>query len=197
MHLRSLVIRNFRALEDIRVELDKRVSVIVGPNAVGKTTALEAIRLAKAMLVPRTPNESMQTLFSLGLASPHFPQKLRIESIATDPSRPVVIGCRFRLTENEFAALEQANQQISLSLVQSRLGQAFANTGALIAFLSSPAGQQQLNAAHGEVREALNQIRASKECQLELTITRETGATSTGHAIHPSLIAFLEQRLPV
>ena len=38
MHLIGLKIKNFRALEDIFVEFDKRVSVIVGPNAAGKTT---------------------------------------------------------------------------------------------------------------------------------------------------------------
>ncbi|MDE2463579.1 MAG: AAA family ATPase, partial [Alphaproteobacteria bacterium] len=46
MHLKRLRVTNFRALDDIDVTLDTRVSVIIGPNAVGKTTVLEAIRLA-------------------------------------------------------------------------------------------------------------------------------------------------------
>ncbi len=65
MHIRTLKIKNFRALEDVHVEFDRRVNVIVGPNAVGKTTVLEAIRLLKALLVPRTQQESTQTLNSL------------------------------------------------------------------------------------------------------------------------------------
>src|SRR6266478_3973813 len=136
MHLRTLRIKNFRALEDIQVEFDRRVSVIVGPNAIGKTTVLEAIRLAKAMLVPRTQNETTQTLFSLGASSPHFPQRLRIDSLASDPNSPIVINCRFNLSDEELGALGGASEQISLSLVQSRLGQTFASAGALLGYLS-------------------------------------------------------------
>ena len=58
MHIKSLRVKNFRALEDIEVDFDNRVNVIVGPNAIGKTTVLEAIRLVKALLSPRTQNES-------------------------------------------------------------------------------------------------------------------------------------------
>ena len=45
MHLINVKIKNFRAIEDIHVEFDSRVNVIVGPNAAGKTTVLEAVRL--------------------------------------------------------------------------------------------------------------------------------------------------------
>ncbi len=41
MRRKSIHIRNFRALEQIDVDLDSPVSVIVGPNAIGKTTLLE------------------------------------------------------------------------------------------------------------------------------------------------------------
>jgi hypothetical protein len=47
MHLHKLRIANFRAIENIDAEFDSLVSVIIGPNAIGKTTILEAIRLAK------------------------------------------------------------------------------------------------------------------------------------------------------
>ncbi len=50
MHLHTLRISNFRALENIEVQFDTLVSVIIGPNAIGKTTILEAIRFAKAVL---------------------------------------------------------------------------------------------------------------------------------------------------
>ncbi|MBV9218993.1 MAG: AAA family ATPase [Methylobacteriaceae bacterium] len=41
MHLRTLSIRNFRAISNIGIEFTAPVSVIVGPNAIGKTTILE------------------------------------------------------------------------------------------------------------------------------------------------------------
>ena len=53
MKIKSIVIRNFRGLANIETELGELVSVIVGPNAVGKTTFLEAIRLTRCLLAPR------------------------------------------------------------------------------------------------------------------------------------------------
>jgi hypothetical protein len=41
-------------------------------NAVDKTTVLEAIRLAKAVLAPRTQNEAGQALQSLRIAVPNL-----------------------------------------------------------------------------------------------------------------------------
>jgi AAA15 family ATPase/GTPase len=101
MHLKSLIIKNFRVLEDIDVEFDPRVNVIVGPNAVGKTTLLEAIRFAKALLAPRTQNESNQVLFALGASSPHNPQNLIYDAITCDPRKPLIIRCSYVLTDEE------------------------------------------------------------------------------------------------
>jgi len=51
MKLRHVSIKNFKKLTDIRFSIEKDLSVIVGPNAVGKSTVFEAIRLAKAILL--------------------------------------------------------------------------------------------------------------------------------------------------
>jgi recombinational DNA repair ATPase RecF len=64
MWLKSLTIRNLRSIENIAVSFDQRTNVIVGPNAVGKTTLLEGIRLAKATLAPRIPDETQQAFMS-------------------------------------------------------------------------------------------------------------------------------------
>jgi recombinational DNA repair ATPase RecF len=84
MHVSHVAIRNFRALADIDCDLSPRINVVVGPNAVGKTTILQAIRVAKAILAPRTPSEAQQVLMSLGAASPHFPQRLFLNSLARE-----------------------------------------------------------------------------------------------------------------
>jgi recombinational DNA repair ATPase RecF len=65
MHIHNIKVKNFRALEDIYVEFDSKVNVIVGPNAAGKTTVLEAVRLVKALLAPRTQSEAGQVIQSL------------------------------------------------------------------------------------------------------------------------------------
>lgn len=45
MQLRSLQLRNFRSHPDLLIDFESGVSLIYGPNAVGKTTILEAIHL--------------------------------------------------------------------------------------------------------------------------------------------------------
>ncbi|HEX3953924.1 MAG TPA: ATP-binding protein [Stellaceae bacterium] len=91
MFLRYLSIKNFRAIKEISAHFDKPINVIVGPNASGKTTVLEAIRLAKALLAPRTPNEPNQTLTALGAMSPHMPQRLIGDAIAQNQNTPTEI----------------------------------------------------------------------------------------------------------
>jgi predicted ATP-binding protein involved in virulence len=90
MHLKRLRVENFRALEKIDVEFDARVSVIIGPNAIGKTTVLEAIRLAKGILSPRTQNETNQVLQALGAMSPHMPQRIFPTALTNKPNLPLV-----------------------------------------------------------------------------------------------------------
>ena len=64
MKLTQLSVRNFRGLQNIVVNFDSRANVIVGPNAIGKTTVLEAIRLAKAVLAPRVYDEGQHALYN-------------------------------------------------------------------------------------------------------------------------------------
>jgi predicted ATPase len=195
MHLQSLKIVNFRALKDIEIDFDNRVNVIVGPNAIGKSTILEAIRLVKAMLSPRTQNESNQALFALGAASPHVPNRLKMNAIAQDETQPVVISCRYKFSADETQWLKNETPQVATNIVQARMGQAFAFPGALISFLSSPQGKVELEKATIEVEDEWARIDAAgQQILLELTITPGVGPTSTGSQIGPTLLSALEAR---
>ena len=50
MLIRSLELRNFRAFETLKIELNPKLSVIVGQNGTGKTTILEAAAIASGTL---------------------------------------------------------------------------------------------------------------------------------------------------
>lgn len=117
MHITHLVIKNFRALEDIECDLSPRVNVIVGPNGVGKTTILHAIRVAKAILAPRTPNEAFQVLISIGAASPHFPQRLFLNSLAREVNKSIDVRCTFSLSDAEIALTQASLPQLIQSTV--------------------------------------------------------------------------------
>lgn len=197
MHVKSLKVKNFRALEDIDVDFDSRVNVIVGPNAVGKTTVLEAIRLVKSLLSPRTQNESMQVLFSLGASSPHLPQQISLAALARNQNLPVVIGVRFELSQEEIEWLEASIQLICRGLVQARMGQAFMNPLTLVSFLSTQQGQDALESAQLEVQRALAQLKDERnQCRIQLTISQDAGVQATDNSIWPTLLGMLDQRHP-
>src|SRR4051794_36704264 len=99
MKIRKLTIDNFRGLSHIECEFDKSTNIIVGPNAIGKTTVLEAVRLAKSLLMPRYFQEAQQVLVSLGAVSPH-PQLagyLDYAALARNPSEPLRVGLSIEL----------------------------------------------------------------------------------------------------
>jgi len=145
VYLKNLVVKNFRALEDIHCEFGPRINVIVGPNAIGKTTVLQAIRLAKGLLAPRAQQEAQQTLISLGAASPHFPQRLFPAALARDSKLALDIQTTFVLTDTEVQTVSENTQQITRAVLQAQLGQSFASPTSLIQYLGSPEGQTALN----------------------------------------------------
>ena len=43
MTIKSLVLKNFRAYKDIKIDFDSNMNVIIGQNDIGKSTILEAL----------------------------------------------------------------------------------------------------------------------------------------------------------
>jgi AAA ATPase domain len=151
MWLKTVAIRNFRSIENLSMSFDRRANVIVGPNAIGKTTLLEAIRLAKAALAPRTINETQQAFMGLGAVSPHNPlAPLNYAALARDSSRPVEIDAEFGLTGSEIQGLDSLAVEIATAIVRAGLGAPATTQGplALVQYLSSSAGSQRLDAAN-------------------------------------------------
>jgi hypothetical protein len=169
MHLKSIHVKNFRALEEIHVDLDSRVSVIVGPNAIGKTTLLEAIRLVKSVVAPRSPNEPTQALLALGAAVPYNPQKIFPATIARDPKRPVEIRCRYKLEAVEIEALAADMPELATEFTLNSTGRNPQNANLNLAFLSSPAGQAALSAAENTLKGVIEGVRkGTQDLHLDL-----------------------------
>ena len=195
MHLKSLAVKNFRALEDIEVEFDNRVNVIVGPNAIGKTTVLDAVRLTKALLAPRTQSEAVQALISVGAVSPHSPQSLNPEALARDVQRNIEIKCRFAVTDDELGWLRKSTGRIATQVMQAQMGQAFANPSAFTSFISSNQGRAQLTAQEGQIAQSIQSISSGdKSIRLDMTMDIKASRISGGDPVMPTLFAALDQR---
>jgi predicted ATPase len=193
MRLTSFVARNFRGLEDIEVEFDNRVSVIVGPNAIGKTTILEAIRFSKALLAPRTQNESQQTLMALGAAVPYNAQMFFPDAIARDVTQQIEVRCHYQFDEHEISLLEKSVPQIASDLVLSQFGRSFGSPSANIGFLSSAPGQQVLGQWEGQLSQAIKDLKERKRtCDLDVTVDPSSRLNSPD-PLSATLFAHLDQ----
>lgn len=196
LHISHLVIKNFRAIADLSTELSARINVIVGPNGVGKTTILQAIRVAKAITAPRTNDETAQVLISLSAASPHFPQRVFLGALARDPNLPIEVRCTYTLLPSELTVLRVGLGEMVQSLVASRLGQKFANPAILIQFLQTPQGQQSLSAATAELTGLLQRLDSDPTLVLGVTLNGAGAPIVASDPLAGTVIGFLDQRLP-
>ncbi|MBQ9350347.1 AAA family ATPase [Phyllobacterium sp.] len=196
MFISHLVIKNFRAISDLSVSLSQYINVIVGPNGVGKTTILQAIRVAKAIAAPRTQQEPLQVLISLGAASPHFPQRLFLSSLARDPSQLIDVRCTYTLTREEIQIAKQFLPEVVQNLVASRVGQNFSNPAMLVQFMQSPQGVAATMAATSELTGLLGRLDAEPTLTLGVALNGVSGQIAVTDPLAGPLIGFLDQRLP-
>ena len=196
MHLTRLRINNFRALEEIDVSFDSRVSVIIGPNAIGKTTVLEAIRLAKGVLAPRTQNEPNQVLISLGALSPHMPQRLFSAALTNKPDIPLSVKCTYQLVDDEIAQLRLVAPMMSANIAQQSAGITFTSPAQAQAFLNSPVGQNALAVSQVSVEQELQRVDASRTIELNLTIDFRSSSIGGEFPLQQAIFAMLDQARP-
>jgi predicted ATPase len=195
MHLSSINVRNFRSLTELSMEFADGANLIVGPNAVGKTTVLEAIRLAKAVLAPRTAQESGQVLVGLGATSQQLRQMFNFGAIAKDAAKPVEITCKFRLREAEVAVLDDAFGELCRAIVAAQRGISLdAGPFSLVQFLSSPIGRAAMQSVEEAVRQQILLVKESLECTLGLSISPARGVAGSD-LFSQALFSVLENRL--
>jgi len=195
MHIRALRIKNFRALENIEVEFGEGVNVIVGPNAIGKTSVLEGIRLAKALLAPRTVNEATQALMGLGAIAPHDQTALMFDAISRDQQKPVELSSTYELSGSEIAEIETNLKQIATNLVRSSMGQAFSNPTLLISYLASPDGLAAQARAEADLKAALDKVRGGPKTGELSVIIHPDGRFENPDRLFPMFFSFLERQL--
>jgi predicted ATPase len=110
VRIRSLRIRNFRAIEYFDIQDLSDFIVIAGPNGCGKSTVFDAIRLLKSVYVPHEWNRWFSE-FGLNLEKPKT-----ISTLFRDKKRPLSIEAEFSLTESERKFIRERAKNIALSL---------------------------------------------------------------------------------
>ncbi|XHS79332.1 AAA family ATPase [Burkholderiaceae bacterium UC74_6] len=178
MKIKRVIIKNFRKLVDIEFELDKNIAVIVGPNAIGKSSVFEAIRLAKAILFPRMQDELRNVLIGLGASSAHFfngQLSYDISALAGDVSKGVSITLFVELSADEVRNLGDARPTIARSLVAAQLGRSLDDPQLdLRSYFATPMGIQAEKDAMVAVNEAYKSLSGGKAFETRVDITEQS-----------------------
>lgn len=199
MRIKKLEIENLRGLSDVCFEFDQPTNVIVGPNAIGKTTVLEAIRLTKALLMPRYYQEGQQVLVSLGVMSnhPHLNNYLEFSSLARDVSLPVRVSMQIELSNEELSILNSSEEQLSLEILKGQLGRAEdQNQIALTQFLSSQQGKERLSKTRESIKEELLKLQNPIKLPITLRADAKSGTIRGDNQLYQTMIILLERRQP-
>ena len=199
MQIRELQIKNFRGLTNVTFDFDKSTNVIVGPNAIGKTTVLEAIRLVKALLLPRYYQEAQQVLTSLGAASPHpqLSNYLDYPSLSNDPNKPIIISMAIELSETEIKFIKSSANQITFEILRGQLARSDEQGQfALTQYLSTDDGKKRLESTRIEVTNRIERLEPPFRIPLTLTIDGAQGQIGGANIFDQTLISTLEKKLP-
>lgn len=195
MHLVHLEISNFRSIKNLSLSFKNGANLFVGPNAVGKSTVLEAIRLAKAVLAPRTQQEARQVLVALGALSAS--QQMNMPAIAGDSKKPIKIDCTYELTEGEVSQLSDLGGSLAQNLAAAQQGIDLTAPNAelnMIQFFSSPGGAKARQQALLYIQEPLGKFIKERKCRLFLTL-EPNGNFSGSDVLSQLLFSLYERRL--
>lgn len=188
MKFKKISISNFRKLNDISFECSDNITTIVGPNGVGKSSVLDAIRIVKAVLLPSSRDEMQQTLQFLGLFSQHLNQIL-VENISGDFQKETVIDIRIEVSQSEIEALKLDIDNFNVLRLQNQLGQSNLASINLISFLSTPIGKQHLSEIQKDTDKLLAEFQKTNIAQIRLSVNQKQIRGLNG--FHQELISHL------
>lgn len=105
MRIKSIVVRNFRAINFVEIRDVPNAVVIAGPNGCGKSSIFDAIRLVKSAYGQYRNNEFSSWFgeFQIDL------NRLQVESerILNDPCKPMKIEIEFNLSPSEVGFIKK------------------------------------------------------------------------------------------
>lgn len=196
MKLTYVRIKNFRGISDVEMSFNNRTSVIVGPNAIGKTTVLEAIRLTKSMLMPSYSTESQEVLASLGAHSMNSGY-YDITSLCNDVSKKIEICVKFQIQKKEIDFLKERVGSMAKQSVQDELGNNFSENGTnLIQYFSQEKGRKHLEEKISEISTHLDGISELEPITTSLIIDPEKNLIHGTDYIVQMLVKELSNQRP-
>lgn len=201
MKIKRCQIRNFRGLEDVELVFQEDTCLIAGPNAIGKSTVLEAIRLNRALLLNRYPSEGQTVLHALGATTNPNQIMLRggyfdFSAIAQDPDSNILVRMEVQLESHELPKINGSLQQLALDFLRGNLGsQIQQDQASMTQFLSSGEGRERLSEAETQISSFVSGLNTSDLLVLAVEIS-PTGQIRGLEAAAQIVCGFLDRSLP-
>lgn len=175
MKVEQIRIRNFRGLKEVEFKTDATCILIVGPNAVGKSTIFESIRLNKAFLFPNIQSEAIIVLNSLKAMTPDQ-QGLITGVLLNDPEKKLEISIEFSLSSSDIGLVKNThlNKFIIKHLQNTNRFPTFREPFSEAQFLSSEHGKQMLEVGKAEIDAFIKSVESSKRITSTLFIDQGT-----------------------
>ncbi len=201
MKIKRCQIRNFRGLENVELAFQEDTCLIAGPNAIGKSTVLEAVRLNRALLLNRYPSEGQAVLHALGATTNPNQIMLRggyfdFSAIARDPDSNILVRMEVQLETHELPKINGSLQQLALDFLRGNLGsQIQQDQASMTQFLSSNEGRAKLSEAEAQISSFVSGLNTSDPLVLAVEIS-PNGQIRGLDAAAQIVCGFLERSLP-
>lgn len=176
MKIVNLIIKNFRAIDEVELTSLQGMVVIAGPNGCGKSCILDAIRLFKSVYGGYQQNEWQQWFgeFQINVQNPG--QTL---TLLKTPSRPLIVEASIELASDEVAFIKQNLNQLLTTFAWNRVvpnAYGYSRAGASLA-ADLRSYLPQVNSEVERLRSILDGLLASPLLQGNLTINPNGGIT--------------------
>src|SRR5580704_18438521 len=118
--LTKLVLRDFRCFQSLEIEFHPELTCFVGPNAVGKTSLLEAVSVLTRLQSPRTNSlAQLVRLGAKGLVTDGFVSDYHLQFYYSASRRKLALDAVEQKTSNTYLEVAKvvyfANSDISLT----------------------------------------------------------------------------------
>jgi energy-coupling factor transporter ATP-binding protein EcfA2 len=127
LRIRSITVRNFRAVREVTLSELTDAVVVAGPNGCGKSSIFDAIRFLKSAYGNYVQNEYAQWFneFNINVNNP----QADTERLLFDPTKPLSIDAEFEISNPEREFLRQNSVEVYRSLKWSLLSRRKAAEG--------------------------------------------------------------------
>lgn len=171
MRIENIRIRNFKGLKNIELKTDTTATLIVGPNAVGKSTILESIRVNKSFLFPNIQNEANVVLNSMKAISPDQ-QNIITSSLLNENEKKLEITIEFTIEDSEISSVESTfkNKFIIRHLQNTNRFPIFREPFSEAQYLSSDAGKSTMEVGRVEIDNYIKELKINKKVSSSLSI---------------------------